>query len=31
MKKGKKKIPNFKNEEEEREFWGANDSTEYID
>ncbi len=30
MKKEKKKIPDFKNEEEDREFWGANDSTEYI-
>lgn len=26
-----KKIPNFKNEDEEREFWSANDSTGYID
>ncbi len=26
-----KKIPDFKNEEEEAEFWGTNDSTEYID
>ena len=27
----KKKIPKFKNEEEERGFWHSNDSTEYID
>lgn len=26
-----KKIPNFKNEDEEREFWAASDSTDYID
>lgn len=26
-----KKIPEFKNEEEEREFWSTHDSTEYID
>ena len=26
-----KKIPKFKSEEEEREFWAQNDSTEYID
>ena len=26
-----KKIPKFKNEDEEREFWGAHDSTEYVD
>ena len=25
-----KKIPKFKNEEEEREFWAAHDSTDYI-
>ncbi|RZD14080.1 MAG: hypothetical protein EVJ47_07545 [Candidatus Acidulodesulfobacterium ferriphilum] len=25
-----KKIPKFKNEDEEREFWGAGDSTEFI-
>ncbi|HRR96545.1 MAG TPA: CopG family antitoxin [Candidatus Ratteibacteria bacterium] len=31
MKKRKKKIPDFKNEEEEREFWEDNNSTEYID
>ena len=27
----KKKIPHFKNEDEEREFWTAHDSAEYID
>lgn len=26
-----KKIPNFKNEDEEREFWATHDSTEYVD
>ena len=26
-----KKIPEFKNEDEEREFWATHDSTEYID
>lgn len=26
-----KKIPNFKNEETEREFWETHDSTEYVD
>lgn len=26
-----KKIPKFKDEDEEREFWSASDSTEYID
>lgn len=26
-----KKIPKFKNEDEERQFWAAHDSTEYID
>ena len=25
-----KKIPKFKNEDEEREFWGTHDSTEFI-
>ncbi len=25
-----KQIPKFKSEEEEREFWGTHDSTEYI-
>jgi predicted DNA binding CopG/RHH family protein len=27
----KKKIPQFKNEKEERDFWLSHDSTEYID
>ena len=27
----KKQIPKFKNEEEERAFWDAHDSTEYLD
>ena len=26
-----KKIPDFKSEDEEREFWENNDSTEYLD
>ncbi|MBU1130384.1 BrnA antitoxin family protein [Patescibacteria group bacterium] len=26
-----KKIPKFKNENEEREFWATHDSIEYID
>ena len=31
MTKPAKKIPNFKNEAEERAFWESNDSTEYLD
>jgi predicted DNA binding CopG/RHH family protein len=31
MKKINKKIPRFKNEDEEREFWSRHDSTDYID
>jgi predicted DNA binding CopG/RHH family protein len=27
----KKKIPKFKNEDEEREFWSSHDSAEYVD
>ncbi len=27
----KKKIPQFKNEDEERDFWQSHDSTEYVD
>ncbi len=27
----KKKIPKFKTEDKEREFWDKNDSTEYVD
>jgi predicted DNA binding CopG/RHH family protein len=29
--KALKKIPEFKNEDEEREFWAKNDSSEYLD
>ena len=31
MKNKLKKIPNFKNEDEERKFWDTHDSTEYVD
>jgi predicted DNA binding CopG/RHH family protein len=31
MNKKLRQIPQFKNEEEEREFWNTHDSTEYID
>jgi predicted DNA binding CopG/RHH family protein len=31
MKKKLKEIPNFKTEDEEREFWGTHDSMDYID
>ena len=31
MKKKKKKIPEFKREDEEREFWAERDSTEYLE
>ena len=31
MPKKLKKIPNFKNETEERKFWAENDSTEFVD
>jgi predicted DNA binding CopG/RHH family protein len=27
----KKKLPEFKNEDDERKFWAAADSTEYVD
>ncbi len=27
----KKKIPKFRDEDEEREFWASHDSTEYVD
>ena len=27
----KKKIPKFKSEDEEREFWATHDSTDYVD
>jgi len=29
--KSRKPIPEFKNEDEERKFWAAEDSTQYID
>ncbi|MBA2378408.1 MAG: BrnA antitoxin family protein [Blastocatellia bacterium] len=31
MKKKLKEVPNFNNEDEEREFWGGHDSTDYVD
>lgn len=31
MKRKLKEIPEFKSEEEEREFWATHDSTEYVD
>src|SRR5262245_51107176 len=31
MPKKLKPIPKFRNEDEEREFWGTHDSTDYID
>jgi predicted DNA binding CopG/RHH family protein len=31
MKNMLKRIPKFKNEDEEREFWSKHDSTEYLD
>lgn len=31
MKKNLKKIPQFRNEDEEREFWAMHDSTDYVD
>lgn len=31
MKKELKRIPKFKNEQDEREFWQTHDSTEYVD
>lgn len=31
MQKIYKKIPNFKNEDDERMFWDSHDSTDYID
>ena len=30
-KKNKKRIPRFKNENQERAFWAEHDSTEYVD
>lgn len=31
MKKNRKKIPSFKNEDEERNFWSKHDSADYFD
>lgn len=31
MKKKLKEVPEFKNEDEEREFWWTHDSTEYVE
>ena len=31
MSSKRKSIPQFSNEDEEREFWATHDSTEYID
>jgi predicted DNA binding CopG/RHH family protein len=31
MKKKLKELPKFKTEDEEREFWATNDSTDYFD
>jgi len=31
MKKSNNKLPNFKNEDEEREFWATHDFTDYLD
>ena len=31
MPKKLNEIPNFNNEDEEREFWASNDSTEFVD
>ena len=31
MNKKLKKLPEFKNEDEERQFWATHDSTEYLD
>ena len=31
MKRALKRIPKFKNEKEEREFWQTHDSTEYVE
>ena len=31
MRDMKKKLPEFKNEDEERKFWATADSTEYVD
>ena len=31
MSNKRKEIPQFNNEDEEREFWATHDSTEYVD
>jgi predicted DNA binding CopG/RHH family protein len=31
MKNKRKRIPRFKNEDQEREFWSKHDSTDYLD
>ncbi|HEY3875841.1 MAG TPA: CopG family antitoxin, partial [Candidatus Kapabacteria bacterium] len=31
MNKKLKKLPEFKNEDEERQFWATHDSTEFLD
>ena len=31
MKATKKKLPDFKSEDQERKFWGSNDSTDFLD
>jgi predicted DNA binding CopG/RHH family protein len=31
LKNTKKKIPKFRNEDEEREFWATHDSVDYVD
>lgn len=31
MKNKRKRIPKFKNEDQEREFWSKHDSTDYLD
>ena len=31
MKSKRKRIPRFKNEDQEREFWSKHDSTDYLD
>ncbi len=30
-KKTKKRVPGFRNEDEEREFWASHDSTEFVE
>jgi predicted DNA binding CopG/RHH family protein len=31
MRSTKKKLPDFKNEDQDREFWASADSTQYVD